>query len=114
LPQTAKVFVSPAIRAQQTAQALADISHHKLRTVEQIAPNANAADVLTAADWPQARSVIVIVGHQPTLGYIASELLSGQAQDWSLKKGSLWWLSQREHEGEQQTVLRAVINPDLV
>ncbi|MDQ3187538.1 MAG: phosphohistidine phosphatase SixA [Pseudomonadota bacterium] len=114
LPQSAKVFVSPAIRAQQTAQALADISHHKLRTVEQIAPNANAADVLTAADWPQARSVIVIVGHQPTLGYVASELLSGQAQDWSLKKGSLWWLSQREHEGEQQTVLRAVINPDLV
>ena len=57
---------------------------------------------------------IVIVGHQPTLGLVASELLSGQALDWSLKKGGLWWLSQRENNGDERTVLRAVINPDLV
>ena len=114
LPQTAKVYVSPARRAQQTAQALADISHYKLRTLEELAPGAAAAEVLAAADWPNSKAAVVIVGHQPTLGLLASELLSGQALDWSLKKGALWWLSQREHEGEDQTVLRAVINPDLV
>ena len=56
----------------------------------------------------------MIVGHQPTLGLVASELLSGQALDWSLKKGGLWWFSQRENNGDEKTVLRAVINPDLV
>ncbi len=114
LPQTAKVYVSPAARAQQTARALAEISHHKLRTVDDIAPGATAAEVLAAADWPNSKAAIVIVGHQPTLGLVASELLGGQEQDWSIKKGGLWWLSQREHDGEERTVLRAVINPDLV
>ncbi len=114
LPQNAKVYVSPAARAQQTAQALAEISAHKLRTLEDLAPGASAAEVLAAADWPNSKATIVIVGHQPTLGLVASELLSGQAQDWSMKKGGLWWLSQREHGSQEQAVLRAVINPDLV
>jgi len=114
LPQNAKIYVSPAMRAQQTASALADISHRKLRTMDEIAPGATADEVLAAVDWPKARATIVIVGHQPTLGLIASELLAGQAQDWSIKKGGLWWFSQRERDGEDQTVLRAVINPDLI
>jgi phosphohistidine phosphatase len=114
LPQTAKIYVSPARRAQQTAQALAEISHHKLRTIKELAPGASPADVLAAADWPNSKVAIVVVGHQPTLGLVASQLLTGRALDWSLKKGGLWWLSQRENEGDAQIVLRAVINPDLV
>jgi phosphohistidine phosphatase len=114
LPQTAKIYVSPARRAQQTAQALAEISHHKLRTIRELAPAASPADVLAAADWPNSKVAIVVVGHQPTLGLVASQLLTGRALDWSLKKGGLWWLSQRENEGDAQIVLRAVINPDLV
>lgn len=113
LPQTAKIYVSPAVRAQQTAQALAEISHHKLRTIEEIAPDATAAAVLAAVDWPDSKAAIVVVGHQPTLGQVASLLLCGQVQDWSIKKGGVWWFSQREHDGDEQTVLRAVINPDL-
>ena len=114
LPQTAKIYVSPARRAQQTAQALAEISHHKLRTVEELAPGASAAEVIAAADWPRSKTAIVIVGHQPTLGLVASELLSGQALEWSLKKGGVWWLSRSDQNGNGETVLRAVINPDLV
>lgn len=114
LPQSAKIYVSPARRAQQTAQALAEISPHKVRTLDVLAPGATTAEVIAAADWPNSKAAIVIVGHQPTLGLVASQLLSGQALDWSLKKGGLWWLSRSEHDGEEQTVLRAVINPDLV
>jgi phosphohistidine phosphatase len=114
LPDSAKVLVSPATRAQQTARALAEVSHRKLRTVDEIAPGATVRNVLEAADWPRARTPIVIVGHQPTLGHVASFLLAGEAQDWSVKKGGVWWLSSRERDGEDQTVLRAVINPDLV
>jgi len=113
LPQSAKIYVSPAVRTQQTAQALAEISHYKLRTLDELAPGASAADVLAVAGWPGAKSAIVIVGHQPTLGHVASQLLSGTVQDWPIKKGGLWWFSQREYPDEE-TVLRAVVNPDLV
>jgi phosphohistidine phosphatase len=57
---------------------------------------------------------VVVVGHQPELGHVASFLLAGESQEWSIKKGALWWISSRERGGADQTVLRAVISPDLV
>ena len=85
LPQTAKIYVSPAVRAQQTAQALAEISHHKLRTIDEIAPDATAAAVLAAVDWPDSKSAIVVVWHQPTPAG-RQPLLCGQQQDWPIKR----------------------------
>jgi len=114
LPDSARILVSPATRAQQTAKALAEIGHRKLKTVEQIAPGASAADILAAADWPDSRQPTVIVGHQPTLGWVVSDLLVGGAQPWSVKKGAVWWLQSRARDGEEQVVLRAVVNPDLI
>jgi phosphohistidine phosphatase len=114
LPQSARILVSPARRAQQTAQALAEVGHRKLKTVEEIAPGASVADLLAEADWPDARQPVVIVGHQPTLGWAVSELLAGSAQGWSVKKGAVWWLQSREREGHRQVLLRAVVNPDLI
>ena len=113
LPDSARIYVSPATRAQQTAQALADLSPRKFRTVEQIAPGASVQDVLAAVDWPSAKSPIVIVGHQPTLGQVASWLVAGEEQDWSVKKSGIWWLSSRERDGTEQIIVRAVINPDM-
>lgn len=117
LPESARILVSPAVRAQQTAHALAEVGHRKLRTVETLAPGASADEVLAAADWPMARQPIVIVGHQPTLGWVVSRLLTGgaaQEAGWSVKKGAVWWLQSRAREGESQVVLRAVVNPDLI
>jgi phosphohistidine phosphatase len=114
LPDSTRIFVSPAIRAQQTAGALSEISHRKPRTVEEIAPGGSMRDVLQAADWPHAKVPVVIVGHQPTLGHVASFLLAGEVQDWSVKKAGVWWISSRERAGTEQTLLRAVISPDLL
>lgn len=114
LPDATHVLVSPAVRAQQTAQALADLSQRKLRTVERIGPGASADDVLAAAGWPEGRSTVVIVGHQPALGWVASRLLAGRELDWSIKKGAIWWFSARERGGNEQLVLRAVIGPELL
>jgi len=114
LPESARILASPATRAQQTAKALAEVGHRRFRTIDAIAPGASAADVLAAADWPNARHAVVIVGHQPTLGWVVSELLTGSAQGWSVKKGGMWWLQSRARDGEEQVVLRAVINPDLI
>ena len=57
---------------------------------------------------------MVVVGHQPTLGRVAALLLTGDAADWSVRKGALWWFTYRIRNGNTETVLRAVIAPDLV
>ncbi|HTN47938.1 MAG TPA: phosphohistidine phosphatase SixA [Burkholderiaceae bacterium] len=114
LPESARILVSPAVRAQQTAQALAAVSRRKLVTIDEIAPGATVRAVLDAAKWPRARVSVVVVGHQPELGHVASFLLAGESQEWSVKKGGVWWISSRERGGSDQVVLRAVISPDIV
>jgi len=114
LPDSAWILVSPAKRAQQTAKALAELSPRKLKTLDAIAPGASADDVLAAVGWPDGKHVVVVVGHQPTLGWVASRLLAGAESDWVMKKGGVWWLSSRHHGGVAQAVIRAVISPDLI
>jgi len=102
--------VSPADRAQQTALAL----KRKFRTVDEIAPGSTVPAVLVAAGWPDSREAVLIVGHQPTIGATASFLLSGEEAWWSVRKGAVWWLSNRDKTGAASVVLRVVIGPDFV
>jgi phosphohistidine phosphatase len=110
LPSGARILVSPAVRAVQTAEAL------ELPYEEQpkLGAGATAAGILGAAGWPRTGSTVVIVGHQPTLGRAAALLLTGDAADWSVRKGALWWFTRRVRNGAAETVLRAVVAPDLV
>jgi len=57
---------------------------------------------------------VLVIGHQPTLGRLAALLLGGEEADWSVKKGGVWWFSNRVRNDETQTVLRVVLNPDLL
>lgn len=110
LPDSCRVLVSPANRAQETAQALG----RRFRTVPDIAPGASPEAVLSAAGWPDSREPVLIIGHQPTLGAVAAYLLSGEPAAWSMKKGAIWWISTRVRETGAQTILRAVVSPDFV
>lgn len=113
-PKHLTILVSPAERTQQTAHALAQ--HYDIEA--KIGPGADVADLIGAAGWPegakQRGGAVLLVGHQPVLGRLAALLLSGQEADWTIKKGALWWFTNRTREGETQTVLRAVIGPDLI
>jgi phosphohistidine phosphatase len=55
----------------------------------------------------------VVVGHQPDLGRALAELLGAQA-GLSIKKGALWWISNRVRDEKDQVVVRAVVSPDLL
>ena len=110
LPDTTRILASPADRAQQTALAL----KRKFRTAEELAPGASASDVLAAAGWPDARESVLVVGHQPTLGEVASLLLAQDELPWSIRKGAVWWLSHRVRDGVSTVVLKVVIGPDFV
>ena len=70
--------------------------------------------MLEAAGWPTRKGVIVIVGHQPTLGEVAARLVGGARSEWTIKKGGLWWLTCRERDAAEQVVVRAVVSPDLL
>jgi len=110
LPKNAVILVSPAKRAQQTAEALG----RPFETVKKIAPGADAMNVVLAAGWPDAGGCVVLVGHQPSLGQAAALLLSGIESNFSIKKGGLWWLTNRVRQATQQTMVRAVMTPELV
>jgi phosphohistidine phosphatase len=104
-------LVSPAARTIQTAEAFGS----QFRTVAELAPGASAQAVLDAVRWPEGvAETVVVVGHQPTLGRAAALLMTGQEAEWSMKKAGLWWFQGRSRVGDEQIVLRAVINPDLM
>jgi phosphohistidine phosphatase len=110
LPDTCRILVSPADRAQQTAAALP----RKFRTVPELAPGAAVSAVLAAANWPDSREPVLIVGHQPTLGMVASFLLSGEEAYWSVRKGAVWWLSNRVRDSGAAVVLKTVVSPEFL
>jgi len=112
LPDDAVILASPATRTIQTAETLTD----QYRVVRELAPGASAAQVLDAAGWPRGVApTVVVVGHQPTLGEVASRLLDGNdARSRPMKKGALYWFTSRERNGGDTAVLLAAMTPDLV
>ena len=110
LPKNTRIIVSPTKRTQQTAEALDD----DFETVKEIGPGAPAKAILAAADWPNAKGAVLVVGHQPTLGEVAALLMSGEAGGWNIRKGAVWWFSYKKNEGAPETVLRSSISPDML
>ncbi len=110
LAHSTRILVSPAVRCQQTAKALGK----KFKTLIELAPDGNGEALLKAARWPDASEPVMIVGHQPTLGFVASYLLSEQPQAWTIKKGAVWWIRGRNREDREQVILQAVQAPDCL
>jgi len=110
LPSKYLLLSSPARRARQTADALG----RSAKIEPLLAPGASIAEVIDAVDWPRRKGLVVAVGHQPTFGTLAAWLVGGNALEWSIRKGGLWWLNYRVRNDEAQVVVRAVMGPDLL
>ncbi|MDP2172129.1 MAG: histidine phosphatase family protein [Rhodocyclaceae bacterium] len=110
MPKKVKILVSPAVRALQTAHTLA----LPFEVESRMAVGADAAHLIAVTEWPAYSGAILLVGHQPALGRLAALLLGGCEADWIIKKGGVWWFSRRSREGQDQTVLRAVMNPEML
>jgi phosphohistidine phosphatase len=111
------VLCSPAQRCLQTAQALSQTA-----TVdERLAPDKSPRDIAQVAQWSlpgmhsadfaPGRSVLV-VGHQPTLGQLIG--MSLQCPPVSVRKAAVWWLRRRQRDGDVQTLIEAVVTPDVL
>lgn len=124
LPERTRVLVSPALRCQQTARALG----RKFHTRDALGPGGDVHALLALAGWPERRTPVLIVGHQPTLGATAAWLMAAApgstasrdggeaafeadapgAPSWAVRKGAVWWLRRRERAGRAEVVLVAV------
>lgn len=110
LPEHTRILVSPAVRTRQTAEALT----HAFTIEPRLAPNADPQALLSAAEWPHGEGCVLLVGHQPTLGQVAARLLTGSPQDFSVKKGAIWWFSNTPRDERPRTLLRMVMSADLL
>jgi len=109
LPSGCKILSSPTSRTIQTVDALG----RKYKIVPEIGPMARAADVINAVGWPDSKIPVMVVGHQPWLGEVASLLLTGEEQDWTVKKSNAWWISHRLRDPGNEVFLKAVLSPEF-
>ena len=108
LPAGYRLLSSPALRARETAAALSD-----RKVIEPaVSTSATPQQVLQAAGWPRGDGVVVVVGHQPTLGAAAALALTGTAEAWSVKKGAIWWIA--VEPGDDTVQVRAVLTPGML
>ncbi|OHX13055.1 SixA phosphatase family protein [Chromobacterium sphagni] len=110
LPDNYLLLASEARRSQQTANYLAK----SYTVLPELNPGAEVDEVLAAVGWPDAERAVVLVGHQPYIGWLAARLLAEQQQMWSVKKGSVWWLNHRERNGYEQTRLKLMLTPGML
>ena len=110
LPANAHIIVSPAQRAQQTAAALG----RSFLTDENVGLSATVKSVLAVANWPNVEGVVVIIGHQPTLGEIATLLVSDDPMALSFQTGELKWFNSTDEQGAITSVLQHNVYPDML
>lgn len=110
LPDGARVYASPAVRAEQTAHALG----RKCKISPALAPLATPEQLLELAQWPHGKGCVLVVGHQPTLGRVIARQLGLQADECTVRKGAVWWLRFRERDEAGQALLVTVQSPDLL
>ena len=109
LPSGCRILCSPTARTVQTAEALV----RKFKIVPELGPLALPEEALAVAGWPDARGAVMLIGHQPWLGQLASLLLTGVAKDLTIKKSNAWWIARRQRDDGNELYLRAVLAPDF-
>jgi phosphohistidine phosphatase len=110
MPDGMRILSSPALRCESTAAALG----RKYKLCNALSPDGDVQTVIELAQWPDARTPVLIVGHQPILGQLAAQLLGLPAQALSVRKGSVWWLRNRVRLDAQSTLVHCVQSPDML
>lgn len=110
LPESTRIFTSPARRCEDTVCRL----DRKYKIHKDLLPESKADDILSSIEWPLAKSTVLLVGHQPMIGKIIAQSLGLNDSVFSVKKCSVWWLRSRERDGHRQTVLVTVQSVDML
>ena len=104
-----RILCSPAARALQTVEPLG----REFDVRDALGPSSYAAAVIRDVGWPAGENTVV-VGHNPTLAEVAAQLLAGSQGEVAFRKGAVWWFATRMRENRTETVLKAVVDPDML
>ena len=110
LPADLRIVASPARRAQETAIALG----RHFETIEELGPGADVATLTRIVSWPGAGRMVLVVGHQPTLGEAAARLIARQDVSWRIGAGAVWWLRSRQRKGRVDAELLLALEPEML
>lgn len=110
LPEGVRILSSPAVRCENTVAAL----KRKYKLCPELAPDSSAQALLDLAHWPDARTPVLIVGHQPILGEVVATVLGMPNHSVSVRKGAVWWLRNRVRMDTQSTLVHCVQSPDML
>lgn len=109
--RSVQLIASGARRSQQTLAAFSK----DFLVDPRLNPGTSAAAYLNCCGWPSAwNGVVILVGHQPEIGRVASLALTGREVEWTVKKGAIWWLRQRPGPEGPQTTLRVMMTPQML
>jgi phosphohistidine phosphatase len=108
-----RIFVSPYLRAKQTAEPFSERWKIKAEIAPWLMPGAEVSDVLQSLeDCPEES--FALIGHMPNLGLVLSALVWGlPPREIALPKGSVALLKTKSWKpGEAK--LKWLLNPDLL
>jgi phosphohistidine phosphatase len=85
------ILTSPLIRAHDTARIVARAlgAEKKLELCKELAPGSSLKNLLSHLSKYRGLNGIMLVGHQPDLGYLASALLGSNEAIVEFKKGAI-------------------------
>jgi phosphohistidine phosphatase len=109
-PGAMRIVSSPAVRTRQTADALAlpyDID-------PQIAPDADADQLLAASGWPNSHGLVILVGHNPAISVLAGRLAGAEESSVVLRRAAAWWFVTSTDGMEPALILKTAMTPSLL
>jgi phosphohistidine phosphatase len=110
LPQSTRVFSSPAKRCQDTVVTL----DRKFRLSPELSMEGSATGALATVGWPKAGGTVLLVGHQPMLADIVAQCLAMPAHACNVRKGSLWWIRYADKQAPDGALLVTVQLPEML
>lgn len=115
LSDSTRILSSPAKRAELTALKL----DRKFKLRDELGPQSTAAEVLDLVKWhahmiTPPKNPTLLIGHQPWIGDVVTQLTQLPESSCAIKKSSVWWLRAKEKNRVIQIHILAVVNPDLV
>ena len=99
------LYSSAALRAYQTAQALNIKANCNIEVVERFNPNSSLQKVLTELSQLNQLQNLVLVGHAPWIGQLTAHLLGAKADEFTIKKGAIWWLRRSKSKPSHYEIL---------
>ena len=104
-----RIVASPAARAIQTVTPLG-LDYEVASSID---PTRSARDLLREVGWPRGRNTIA-VGHNPTFGEVAAQLMGGGEGEVAFRKAAIWWFATRERDGKAEVLLKVVMDPSML